>query len=110
MNKEEFLSKKGAIEKELVKLHREKKNLEKTYIESNMRFPIGSKVKLTFKPDEVDRLPAKEVYAIVKGYKLIYDDEVRPILAKLTKSGAAHKTAQEYVQWWRCPVVEQVRA
>ena len=47
MNKEEFLSKRDAIDLKLKELNGEKEQLEKEYIESNQVFPIGSKVCIT---------------------------------------------------------------
>jgi hypothetical protein len=47
MNKEEFLSKRDAIDLMLKDLNGEKEKLEKEYIESNQGFPIGSKVCIT---------------------------------------------------------------
>lgn len=47
MNKEEFLSKRYAIDLKIKKLNGEKEQLEKEYIESNQVFPIGSKVCIT---------------------------------------------------------------
>ena len=44
MNKEEFLSKRDAIDLTLKDLNGEKEKLEKEYIESNQGFPVGSKV------------------------------------------------------------------
>lgn len=47
MNKEEFLSKRYAIDLKLKELNGEREQLEKEYIESNQGFPIGSKVCIT---------------------------------------------------------------
>lgn len=47
MNKEEFLSKRDAIDLKLKELNGEKEQLEKEYIESNQGFPVGSKVYIT---------------------------------------------------------------
>ena len=44
MKKEEFLSKRDAIDLTLKELNCKKEQLEKEYIESNQGFPIGSKV------------------------------------------------------------------
>lgn len=47
MNKEEFLSKRDAIDLKLKELNGEKEQMEKEYIESNVKYPIGSKVCIT---------------------------------------------------------------
>lgn len=57
MNKEEFLSKRYAIDLKLKELNGEREQLEKEYIESNQGFPIGSKVCIT--------VPAHEVFALL---------------------------------------------
>lgn len=108
MNKEEYLKKKEAIEKEIADLCNKNNELCQEYIDTNMQFPIGSKVKVTMLKNVPLGEREKVVYGIVKGYKISVDDEVRPILGKVNKDGTAHKTAQAYVQWRRHPIVELV--
>ena len=108
MKKEEYLKKKEDIEKELVKLYQEQKKLGKEYIDTNMQFPIGSKVRVTFFENVPIGERGKVVYGIVKRYEIGWNDEVRPVLSKVNKDGTAHKTAQEYINWWRKPLVELV--
>lgn len=79
MNKEEFLSKRYAIDLKIKKLNGEKEQLEKEYIESNAKYPIGSKVCITTPASTYIRLdnhesvviPEKKQYAYIKGYILI---------------------------------------
>ena len=109
MKKEEYLKKKEAIEKKLVKLYQEQKKLDKGYIDANMQFPIGSKVRVTFFENAQIGERGKVVYGIVKRYEIVLDDEVRPVLSKVNKDGTAHKTQKEYINWWRKPLVELVK-
>ena len=59
MNKEEFLSKRDAIDLKLKELNGEKKKLEKEYIESNQGFNVGSKVCIT--------VPAHERFSLLSN-------------------------------------------
>ena len=108
MKKEEYLKKKEAIEKKLAKLYQEQKKLDKEYINTNMQFPIGSKVRVTFFENVQIGEHGKVVYGIVKRYKIGLDGEVRPVLSKVNKDGTAHKILKEYINWWRKPLVELV--
>lgn len=47
MNKEEFQTKKNDIDSKIRELKNQKIQLEKEYIESNVKYPIGSKVCIT---------------------------------------------------------------
>lgn len=62
MNKEEFKSKKEIINSKINELKNEMIKLKKEYIESNVKYPIGSKVCIT--TNESKR------YAYVKDYRI----------------------------------------
>lgn len=62
MNKEEFQTKKNDINSKIRELKSQKIKLEKEYIESNAKYPIGSKVCIT--TNESKR------YAYVKDYRI----------------------------------------
>jgi len=53
MNKEEFQTKKNDINSKIRELKSQKIKLEKEYIESNAKYPIGSKV--SYKRDDIER-------------------------------------------------------
>ena len=95
MNKEEFLSKRDAIDLTLKDLNGEKEKLEKEYIESNQGFPIGSKVCITVPAHERFSLLSNERILVPEAKKLAYiadyeiDDngEVVPSLRQLDYNG-----------------------
>lgn len=95
MNKEEFLSKRDAIDLKLKELNGEKKKLEKEYIESNQGFNVGSKVCITVPAHERFSLLSNERILVPEAKKLAYiadyeiDDngEVVPSLRQLDCNG-----------------------
>lgn len=95
MNKEEFLSKRDAIDLKLKELNGEKKKLEKEYIESNQGFNVGSKVCITVPAHERFSLLDNERILVPEAKKLAYiadyeiDDngEVVPSLRQLDYNG-----------------------
>lgn len=95
MNKEEFLSKRNAIDLKLKELNGKKEQLEKEYIESNQGFPVGSKVCITVPTRERFSLLDNERILIPEAKKLAYiadyeiDDngEVVPSLRQLDNNG-----------------------
>lgn len=95
MNKEEFLSKRDAIDLKLKELNGEKKKLEKEYIESNQGLPVGSKVCITVPTHERFSLLDNERILVPEVKKLAYiayyeiDDngEVVPSLRQLDYNG-----------------------
>ena len=95
MNKEEFLSKRDAINLKLKGLNCEKKKLEKEYIESNQGFPIGSKVCITVPAherfsllsNERILLPEVKKLAYIADYEIDDNGEVVPSLRQLDYNG-----------------------
>lgn len=95
MNKEEFLSKRDAIDLKLKELNGEKKKLEKEYIESNQGFNVGSKVCITVPSHERfsllnnGRILISEVkkLAYIADYEIDDDGEVVPSLRQLDYNG-----------------------
>lgn len=87
MNKEEFLSKRDAINLTLKELNGKKEQLEKEYIESNQGFPIGSKVCITvpaherFSPLSNERIlvPEAKKLAYIADYEIDDNGEVVPL-------------------------------
>lgn len=84
MNKEEFLSKRYAIDLKIKKLNGEKEQLEKEYIESNQVFPIGSKVCITVmahkRNNERILVPEAKKLAYIADYDIDDNGEVVPSL------------------------------
>lgn len=95
MNKEEFLSKRDAIDLTLKELNGKKEQLEKEYIESNQGFPIGSKVCITvpvherFSLLDNERILVPEVkkLAYIAYYEIDDNGEVVPSLRQLDYNG-----------------------
>ena len=95
MNKEEFLSKRYAIDLKLKELNGEKEQLEKEYIESNQVFPIGSKVcitvpaheRYTFWNNERILVPEAKKLAYIADYEIDDNGEVVPSLRQLDYNG-----------------------
>lgn len=95
MNKEEFLSKRDAIDLTLKDLNGEKEQLEKEYIESNQGFPIGSKVRITVPTherfslldNEMILVPEVKKLAYIADYEIDDDGEVVPSLRQLDCNG-----------------------
>lgn len=79
MNKEEFKSKKKILNSNIEELKNEMIKLEKEYIESNVKYPIGSKVCIT--TNESKR------YAYVKDYIIDFLDNINPLFSKVKKDG-----------------------
>lgn len=87
MNKEEFLSKRDAIDLKLKELNGEKEQLEKEYIESNQGFPVGSKVYITVPAHERILVPEVKKLAYIVDYEIDDDGEVVPSLRQLDCNG-----------------------
>lgn len=91
MNKEEFLSKRYAIDLKIKKLNGEKEQLEKEYIESNQVFPIGSKVCITVmahkRNNERILVPEAKKLAYIADYDIDDNGEVVPSLRQLDCNG-----------------------
>ena len=100
MNKEEFQTKKNDINSKIRELKSQKIQLEKEYIESNMKYPIGSKVCIT--TNESKR------YAYVKDYRINSLDNIEPLFNKVKKDGTMSEMGL-YVWSCQCPTIELVK-
>lgn len=100
MNKEEFKSKKKIINSNIEELKNEMIKLEKEYIESNAKYPIGSKVCIT--TNESKR------YAYVKDYRINSLDNIEPLFNKVKKDGTMSEMGL-YVWSCQCPTIELVK-
>lgn len=95
MNKEEFKSKKKILNSNIEELKNEMIKLEKEYIESNAKYPIGSKVCITTPASTYTRLdnlesvtvPERKQYAYVRDYKINFLDDIEPLFGKVKKDG-----------------------
>jgi predicted nucleic acid-binding Zn finger protein len=81
MNKEEYVTKREALQKELA-------DLKDEYVRTNSTLPNGTKVKVTNSLGETS-------YGIVEGYECFCDDVI-PIVAKMKKNGTKYATAHVY--------------
>ncbi|WP_294610267.1 hypothetical protein [uncultured Bacteroides sp.] len=100
MNKEEFKSKKEIINSKINELKNEMIKLKKEYIESNVKYPIGSKVCIT--TNESKR------YAYVKDYRINSLDNIEPLFNKVKKDGTMSEMGL-YVWSCQCPTIELVK-
>lgn len=100
MNKEEFRTKKEIINSKINELKNEMIKLKKEYIESNVKYPIGSKVCIT--TNESKR------YAYVKDYRIDFLDNIEPLFNKVKKDGTMSKMGL-YVWSCQCPTIELVK-
>lgn len=100
MNKEEFQTKKNDIDSKIRELKNQKIKLEKEYIESNAKYPIGSKVCIT--TNESKR------YAYVKDYRIDFFDNIEPLFNKVKKDGTMSEMGL-YVWSYQCPTIELVK-
>ena len=100
MNKEEFQTKKNDIDSKIRELKNQKIQLEKEYIESNVKYPIGSKVCIT--TNESKR------YAYVKDYRINSLDNIEPLFNKVNKDGTMSEMGL-YVWSCQCPTIELVK-
>lgn len=100
MNKEEFKSKKKILNSNIEELKNGMIKLEKEYIESNAKYPIGSKVCIT--TNESKR------YAYVKDYRINSLDNIGPLFNKVKKDGTMSEMGL-YVWSCQCPTIELVK-
>lgn len=100
MNKEEFISKRDVINSKINELNNEMIKLKKEYIESNIKYPIGSKVCIT--TNESKR------YAYVKDYRIDFSDNIEPLFNKVKKDGTMSDMGL-YVWSYECPTIELVK-
>lgn len=100
MNKEEFQTKKNDINSKIRELKSQKIKLEKEYIESNAKYPIGSKVCIT--TNESKR------YAYVKDYRIDFYDNIEPLFNKVKKDGTMSEMGL-HVWSYQCPTIELVK-
>lgn len=95
MNKEEFKSKKKILNSNIEELKNEMIKLEKEYIESNVKYPIGSKVCITTPASTYTKLdnlesvtvPERKQYAYVRDYRINFLDDIEPLFGKVKKDG-----------------------
>lgn len=95
MNKEEFKAKREIINSKMNELKNEMIKLEKEYIESNVKYPIGSKVCITTPASTYTKLdslesvtvPERKQYAYVRDYEIDFLDNVEPLFSKVKKDG-----------------------
>lgn len=95
MTKEEFKSKKEIINSKIRELNNEMIKLKKEYIESNVKYPIGSKVCITtpaYTYTKLDNLesvtvPERKQYAYVRDYRINFLDDIEPLFGEVKKDG-----------------------
>lgn len=73
----------------------QKIQLEKEYIEFNVKYPIGSKVCITTPASTYTKLdnlesvtvPERKQYAYVRDYRINFLDDIEPLFGKVKKDG-----------------------
>ena len=100
MTKEEFKSKKEIINSKIRELNNEMIKLKKEYIESNVKYPIGSKVCIT--TNESKR------YAYIKDYRIDFLDNIEPLFNKVKKDGTMSEMGL-HVWSYQYPTIELVK-
>ena len=103
MSKEEYLSTIEVLDEKIKAIMKEKLLLRETYINANMEFPIGSKVKIEYADDS----RPTEFGIVVKYDVSNISGVVRPCFVKIKKNGCASKT-NLYVDFWRHPTITLV--
>lgn len=101
MTKEEFKTKKDIINSKIEELNNEMEKLKKEYIESNVKYPIGSKVCIiTPAHKEVCLFSNKEMLVAesrdcgyVMNYEINYRNDIELCLKKVKKDGTISKTS-----------------
>lgn len=101
MTKEEFKTKKDIINSKIEELNNEMEKLKREYIESNVEYPIGSKVCIiTPAHKEVRLFNNKEMLVAesrdcgyVMNYEINYRNDIEPCLKKVKKDGTISKTS-----------------
>lgn len=68
------------------------KKLEESYIKSNMKFKVGTKVRVIHRDGTVE-------YGFIKGYNMVSDTFVKPIIAKMKKDGTPSKVGRVWYKW-----------
>lgn len=101
MTKEEFKTKKEIINSKIEELNNEMEKLKKEYIESNVKYPIGSKVCIiTPAHKEVYLFSNKEILVAesrdcgyVMNYEINYRNDIEPCLKRVKQNGTISKTS-----------------
>lgn len=80
MTKEEYQTKKEAINEKKLLLSQKLKQLENEYIQSNKKFNVGDKIKTS-----------RNELGIIYGFRIIshLDNKIEPVCKKIRKDGTA---------------------
>lgn len=116
MTKEEFKAKREIINSKMNELKNEMIKLEKEYIESNVKYPIGSKVCITTPASTYTKLdnlesvtvPERKQYAYVRDYRINFLDDIEPLFGKVKKDGTVSEMGL-HVWSYECPTIELVK-
>lgn len=109
MDKKEYLKKYEELTKKMEVIRNELLEVKKEYIASNTKYPIGTKVKITYNDTKYINNANNVIYGVVVTHEISYgNDEVYPVIAKMKKDGTPHPKARHYISWYRKPTVEIV--
>jgi hypothetical protein len=98
MTHQEFTDKWVNINHSIHELQVELKNLERDYVEENMPYPIGTKVKVTRN--------GSVFYGIVTGAELDVVNQVSPIIMRMKKDGTPSKNTK--IWFWGFEDIEAI--
>ena len=100
MEREEFIEKWSGLHRVIELANKAIKALEKQFVEGNMPYPIGTKVKVTYKEG------AHVEYGVVTGAELNVLNMVVPIIHKVKKDGTPSKYGKLFL--WSDTIVEPI--
>ena len=107
MDKKEYLKKYEELTNKMEAIRNELLEVKKEYIASNSKYPIGTKLKISYNDTEHMKNANNVMYGVVVRYEIsLGNDEVYPVIAKMKKDGTPHPKARYYVSWYRKPTIE----
>ena len=100
MNKETYIEKFSAIKKQQEVLRVELSKLMNDYIQTNMSFKVGDKVKV------ISGKTGAVSFGIIRKYFINFDRDVIPIIGKIKKNGEIHPNQNVDYRLWAKDVIE----
>ena len=100
MNKETYTEKFYAIRKQQEALEVGLSKLKNDYIQSNMPFNVGDKVKV------ISGKTGAVSFGIIREYYINLNHDVTPIIGKIKKNGEIHPTQNISYHVWAKDIIE----
>lgn len=89
MNKKELKLRVKTLKEQLDDAEKELENFLIKEYKNKIKFQINDVVEVQNEVENVE--------GVILGFEVVWDDEVKPIVRKLTKARALHKTAHIYI-------------